>query len=394
MGTRLAFYAGMNLTDQLDRLAAWEASPYPVVSLYLNTQPNQHGRDQHHAFVRKELKARGGTYSSGSAERESLDRDLDRIGKFLDSELQPSANGVAIFACSAGELFEAIQLPAPIDQHALYIADRPHLYPLARLESQHPRYAALLADTNTARIMVFAAGGLEDERSINGVKTRRTTQGGWSQARYQRHVENFHLQHVKEVIDALDEIVRRDDIQHVLLSCDEVALPLFREQMPKHLADKIVDTVKLDTQAPVGEVLNVTRDAMQTLNARTDDEKVDAAIGAYRAGGLGVVGVEDTLDALIKGQVDELLISASLREMQNLPDPAEIAAMADDAALADPPVEPMTAGEAAEADIQVVRLADELIAKAKQTAAKITFIENSDALAAYGGVAALLRFRI
>ena len=34
----------MPLIDQLDRLAAFEPAPYPVVSLYLNTQPNQHGR--------------------------------------------------------------------------------------------------------------------------------------------------------------------------------------------------------------------------------------------------------------------------------------------------------------------------------------------------------------
>jgi peptide subunit release factor 1 (eRF1) len=42
----------------------------------------------------------------------------------------------------------------------------------------------------------------------------------------------------------------------------------------------------------------------------------------------------------------------------------------------------------------VVRLADELITKATQTAARITFIEDASLLADYGGVAALLRFRI
>ena len=47
----------MTLTDQLSRLAAFEPSPYPVVSLYLNTQPNERGRDNFQAFVRKELKA-------------------------------------------------------------------------------------------------------------------------------------------------------------------------------------------------------------------------------------------------------------------------------------------------------------------------------------------------
>src|SRR4051794_6727227 len=148
----------MSLSEQLDRLAAFEPAPYPVVSLYLNTQPDQHGRDQHQAFIRKEFKARGRTYPQGSPERASLDRDLERITNYLETELQPSADAVAIFACSAGELFEAVQVGGTIEQHWLHIGDQPHLYPLARLESQYPRYAAVLADTHTARIMVFASG--------------------------------------------------------------------------------------------------------------------------------------------------------------------------------------------------------------------------------------------
>jgi peptide subunit release factor 1 (eRF1) len=57
-------------------------------------------------------------------------------------------------------------------------------------------------------------------------------------------------------------------------------------------------------------------------------------------------------------------------------------------------VEPVSAGEAGDTDPQVVRLADELITRARQTAARITFIEDPALLAVYGGVAALLRFRI
>src|SRR6476469_6938369 len=146
----------MTLTEQLDRLAAFEPSPYPVISLYLNTQANERGRDQFQTFVRKELKARSATYPARSSEREMLERDLERIAAFLDSNVQPSANGIAVFACDAAGLFETAQLDAPIAEHSLFIGDQPHLYPLARLASQYPRYAAVLADTRRTRILVVA----------------------------------------------------------------------------------------------------------------------------------------------------------------------------------------------------------------------------------------------
>ena len=388
----------MPLTDQLEKLARMEPVPYPVVSLYLNSQPNERGRDQFQAFVRQEFRARSATYPAGSSDRESLDKDVARITDYLENQVDPSSNGIAIFSCSAANLFEAIQLSAPIEQHWLYIGDAPHLYPLARLESKYPRYAAVVADTNTARIFVFATGELVNERLIQGMKTRRTHQGGWSQARFQRHVENFHLHHAKEIAEALERIVQQEGITEIFTAGDETILPLLREQLPKHLAEKIVDHLKLDAKAPVADVISATGDAMDRLNERGDIEKVEAAVGGYRGGGLGVVGPEETLAALIKGQVDELLITTNMNTLGGL-SPERTASMglnasADDSTLLEPAVEPAAGGEPAASDPHVVRLADELVTRAKNTGATVTFIEDSALLQPYGGVAALLRFRI
>jgi peptide chain release factor subunit 1 len=381
------------INEQLDRLAAFEPMPYPVVSLYLNTQPGQTGRDQFQSFVRAEFKSRSGTYPPGSPDRDSLDNDLERIATYLDTELEPSANGVAIFACSAGELFEAVQLTAPIEQHWLYIGDAPHLYPLSRIDSQYPRYAAVVADTNNTRILVFSTGELVTQQNVKGVKTRRTSQGGWSQARFQRHVENFHVLHVKEVVDALERIVQQEGIESIVIVADDVVTPLLRDQMPKHLGDKIVDHLKLDAHATLKQLFEATLEAMRRRDQRTDREKVAAAIGEFRSGALGVVGPDRTLDALVKGQVDELLITASLSALDPVNEKA-VAGIANDSTLLEPAVETEAAGEAAKADPQVVRLADELVTRATQTGARVTFIEDPSLLADHGGIAALLRFRI
>lgn len=382
----------MPLTDQLDRLARFEPVPYPVLSLYLNAQPNERGRDQFQTFVKQEFKARSQTYPQGSPDRESLDRDLERITAYLENDLQPSANGLAVFACDAAGLFEAAQMTAPIEQHWLYISDTPHLYPLARIDSRYPRYAAVVADTNSARIMVFATGELESQREVKNEKTRRTSQGGWSQARFQRNVGNSHQHHAKEVVEALGRIVTQEDIQQILIAGDDVILPLLREQMPKTLADKVVEDLKLDAKTPLSDVLTATMEAMGRLNERTDREKVEAAIGGYRSGNLGVVGPEATFEALLKGQVDELLLTATVDSLKNVSPRA--AAMANDSTLLEPAVETTAGGEAAQADPKIVRLADELVTRATQTGASVTFIEDAELLQPHGGVAALLRFRI
>src|SRR4029078_13226081 len=145
----------MTLTDQLERLAAFEPAPYPVVSLSLNTQSNQVGRDEFQSFVRKELKARAQTYPQRSSDREMLERDLERITRYLENDLQPSANGIAIFACDTGELFEAVQLDAPIDEHWLYLGDPPPLSwttcPTSRTSRTSPRSRGWSPSTRATR---------------------------------------------------------------------------------------------------------------------------------------------------------------------------------------------------------------------------------------------------
>jgi peptide chain release factor subunit 1 len=186
------------LSSQLDRLASLDSGPFPVVSLYLNLQPDQHGRDNFEPFLRKELADRVRTYSAQGPERQSLEQDAEKIREHVRT-IDPAANGLALFACSAADLFEPIPLAAPVSEHRLYISDQPHLYPLARLLDEYPRYAVVLADTHVARIFVFAANQLETEQDIAGVKTRRHKMGGWSQARYQRHMENYHVHHAKDM---------------------------------------------------------------------------------------------------------------------------------------------------------------------------------------------------
>jgi peptide chain release factor subunit 1 len=375
-----------SLEDRLKSLTALEPVPLPVISLYLDLRPNQHGRDDYDGFVRKVLPERMKAFPQGSMERDSFERDVARIQGYLGGELNRAANGLAIFASGGSGLFEAIQLDAPLDQHWLFVGSVPHLYPLARLIGKYPRYAAVLLDSHKARIFVFGLASIEQARQVTGEKTRRHSQGGWSQARYQRHIGNLHLQHIKEVIDTLDALMRDEGIDHLVAAGPDEALALLRDNLPPHLAEKLDATANLDLTASDAEVLQATLESFQDRTAETDAQRVQELLDGWRGGGLGVAGPEATLRALEMGQVEELLITGSLdalKPVQRLPDDA-----------APGPVRADTSAPQGAGDEMTVKLAGELVARAQQTGARIRFIEDPALLAEVGGVGASLRFRI
>ena len=345
--------------DRLDKLARMEPSSFPLLSLYLNTEVAGTGRHTYDIFVRKELHDRLKTLAEDSSDRDSLAQDIQRVELYLERELEPSTRGLALFSCYGLDFFDAFQFDVPFDRHRLVIGDRPHLYPLARLHDQYPRYAALLLDSHSARIFVFSTGMTEQSLNVQSPKTKHVKVGGWSQARYQRHVENAHLLHAKEVVERLDALVAAEGLEHIVVAGDEVIVAVLKAQMPERLASKLVDVLRLQIRSPEHEMLAATLEALRRKDQETDESFVRELLDQYRAGGLAVVGVKPTRNALQSGQVDTLAITAT---------PEQIA------------------GDETSAD-EMVRLA-------QQTSAAIRFIEDPGLLQPIGGVGARLRYLV
>src|SRR3982750_679560 len=94
--------------DHLERLLAFEPTSLPVISVYLNTQADQHGRTPDLApYLQREFKSIARTWPAASPERESFDKDAGKILAYIEDRLDESANGLAMFAChGSGEFFE------------------------------------------------------------------------------------------------------------------------------------------------------------------------------------------------------------------------------------------------------------------------------------------------
>jgi peptide chain release factor subunit 1 len=369
----------------LNQLLSFEPTPAPVISLYLDARVNEQGQRTFLPFVRKQLNERMRSYENQSEERQSFEEDFVRITRYLEGEIPGPVQGLAIFACSAAnDWFQVGHFEAPFEHNRLFISDRPHLYPLARLIDQYRRYAVVLADTNRAQIFVFAAGRAVEQQEVENVKTKHVKVGGWSQARFQRHEKNFHLHHAKEVIDQLDQIVRDENIEHVILAGnEETVIPLLREEMPKALAEKVIDALSLGIDTPEHELLEESMAAFRRHDSLTDMEKVERLLNEYRADDLGVGGVAETLAALSNGQVEEILLAAKPESL--VYDKEEVEK-----------VLTLYRGEQPLPDeLDQRSVADELVRRANVlSSATVTFIEDSKRLERLGGVGGFLRYRI
>jgi peptide subunit release factor 1 (eRF1) len=188
-------------------------------------------------------------------------------------------------------------------------------------------------------------------------------------------MDNVQAEHVRELVAALDTMVRAEDVAHIILAGDDVTTSQIKNQLPKELAEKVVEVLKLEIRTPEQEIMAAAATALRRHDEKTDAEVIERVLGDYRAGGLAVAGPDETRDALEKGQVDELYLTT---------------------AAADSPAD-ATSGERGpepEAASATPVAGDELVAKARQTSATVRFIEDGSLLSSVGGVAAALRYRV
>ena len=373
-----------NFNSLTKLLNAKPSSSGLFLSVYLRTEPNHTGKKDFDVFLKKRLNDHIGVTNEGTPERAALESDAEKINRFVDS-IDASTRGVAIFSCSSENgFFETFEFEVPFDDHYFYAFDRPFVYPLVRLIDQNPSFAVVAADTNAARIFVFKRGETVRREDIQNTKTNRTEVGGWSQMRYQRHIENFHQQHAKEVVGELEKIVQGTRIDRVVLAGDEaVIIPLLKAEMNDELSAKVIDVLSLNVNTPEHEIADASQKVVAEYDAKADKEMIDHLFEVNYEDGVGVTGFENVLSALFNGQVQEMYLSANVDDIVYRRDEVKLLFK--------------NYAPGLEEDLPEVSeresLVDQLIKLAAASADRVRFIEDPHLLKTVGGVGAILRYQ-
>jgi peptide subunit release factor 1 (eRF1) len=387
----------MKITKLIEKLGSMEPDGQPFLSIYINAEAGENGRDTYPIWLKTQLSGEEQKYKENEADTRRFNEVKNRINSFVEDEADAGANGIAIFAgFGEEEFFEAVQLDVPFPENTFHSNDRPHIFPLARAVYENPRYAVVWADTNKADIYVFGGetrirSDVDLESNVASIEndvTSGTSAGGWSQQRYQRRRENFHLQHAKEVIAELEELMKKVEVDHLVISGDEeTILPVFKPQLSKTLEEKLIGSVSISQYESADEIYEKTREVVTTERAVLEQKKIEQLNDAAKSSAqMGTLGVEETLEALANGQAEELIIASNIDSIDYSKKKVKKILKAYE------PGDDNAPPEAASAVDDAVEISDQLIIRAINTGARITFIKDESLLANDGGVGAILRF--
>jgi peptide chain release factor subunit 1 len=376
----------MEITKELRTLARFTSETLPVLSVYLNTQwRDQHQRERAITFLERHLRQAQALEPETPEALESLTHDLARLTQWSQQHLHNTGEratpGVALFACAGADLW--IELPAPVPfEDEFTIADRPMLRQLARLDDDYTNALLVLVDSRTARVYEVVLGGFLAEVDFASDVPRRHKQGGWAQARYQRHVKEHVDRHHKEVADYVASYMQSHPHTQLLVSGPTEIVANFCQWLPPSLQAQVIETASLAMHDDRQRILEVARDALQRHEREVELATVERLLNSAAAGGLATVGLQETLAAVNTGRVHQLVLQRDLQvrggRCLNCSNLSE-----------DLPAQCSVCG----GEVSAVELGEAMVSGVLQTDGFVEVVEPTARLATYEGVGAFLRYR-
>lgn len=282
----------------------------PVTSVYLNTDGSEFPRAVDYearldALLRDVRKIAEGR---PERERDAVLADADAISRWVRSDFtRGDIRGIGVFS-SGGEILDTVQTAIRVRSTAR-VNDRPYVVPLEVLVGRAYHIGLVLIERDQARIFRYRLGRFEQYTGLVSDVHRQHSQGGWSQARFERSVDEEVHQHMKEAAEILLRAHEADPLDAIVVAGPRVGALEFIDLLHPYLKDLVHgDPISVDVNAGSDELRGRMEEVEQQLVSSRRSELLQRLAAARGSAEKGVWGLRAVVDAVNRKAVEILFV--------------------------------------------------------------------------------------
>jgi peptide chain release factor subunit 1 len=372
--------------DLLRRLAGVDAGDGAVLSVYVNLDPaefataNARSTAISSAVNDAARIVEGDDRDLSHDARTALREDVERVREYLEGADFAETRGVAVFAAGHVGFFEALHLPTAV-QSSVAVDVTPNVAPLA--SGPEGSWLVVLVSRSSGRLLRGGPDGLREEGAVDDDVHGQHQKGGWSQARYQRSVDEDARNHLERVAKAVGQRHERAPFEHLLIGGPEDALADFEGMLDQKMSDLLAGRVDVDVEnTNADEVAEAAAETMREHEEKEQTELLGRLEEGLGRGERAAAGLDDVLAALNEQRVETLLVDAGF---------SATGAQCPSCGL----ITSRTGGNCPADETELEERPDIVAAAAERVLAqdaKVVALRERPELESHGGIAAVLRF--
>lgn len=313
----------------VSRLASVETGPGWVVSCYLKLEPRDRARGKYLIKLKNRIKnaqewleGRGVSRS----DRQLVDGDLQRVYDYLENPANlPVGRGIAVFASTPRELFEAVPLPQ-VFRSRLAVDRGPLVRELTALDDEFGMVICVVYDRMKARYFMITAFGVEEIigtlpgdvgragkfRAKGSTAAWGSIAGVMGEHNYNQRIRVEKHRHYATIAQRLFQMGRWTAIRGFVLAGVGTDAGAVEPHLHPYLREHVLGAARLN---PKNVTPNEVMEAVLDVRSTKEREWEAAHIGQLEEGvgsRWAVNGMEASLRALARGQVRTLLVNPTL----------------------------------------------------------------------------------
>jgi peptide chain release factor subunit 1 len=299
--------------NQLRELARFRAQHGCAISLYLDLDPSvtptpDVAATRMHALIDEIERSEAARRPELTHEqREGLRKDVERLRAFFENEFdREGSHGFAVFCAQLDNVWR----PTPLSERVpdlVKVGRTLHLAPLVPLVGRGEGALVAVVSRERGDLYRLHESRLEEVVEHFHEQPGRHDQGGWSQSRYQRHIEKLVHDHLKDVAETLDRHVRELDHPPVVIVVAEETRAELEETLSHEVKNAIVGWTNADAHAGPAELLADVEPLLESHHAAQEAEAVENWKAEAGRNGRATSGWGPTLEAASDGRVELLL---------------------------------------------------------------------------------------
>lgn len=296
----------VKLKKHIIALATLPETKSPVISVYLDMK-DPYGRQRADLMAWSQVVR----HSFHGAARRDFDEAFEEVVSFVDE--RPACRSVAIFS-RWGEypMFLPLRFNVPMET-SFHVGGLPLIHPLVELKDRFNRFVLVMTNSEAARIYEISLGQVSESLMASRPEIRERLGREWTREHYHNHRRHRDHLFVKEKVEIIERLMSKRGHNTLLLAGEPRFIARLREALPHRLRMRIGGEIGVgvrDTHIP--EVIDLAIRSFLDQEERESHDAVRLLHEAVRRGGLGVVGMDQTLRVLQAGQVDLLILSRDL----------------------------------------------------------------------------------
>jgi peptide chain release factor subunit 1 len=300
---------------QLRELAAFRTENGCAISVYVNLDPSDvptpgDAQSRMNALLTEAEKSDRSDLAHDA--RAGLRRDFERIARWFDDDFERGGSrGLAIFAAANDNFWSTVALPEPVADGVRVNRDF-YLAPLVPLVSRSDGAIVVVVGREQGHLFRLRDGRLQEVAQQFDEQPGQHDQGGWSQSRYQRHIEKLVSEHVKGVAEELDKTRRRMQAPKIVLVCSDEMRAEVSDALSSEARESIAGWTQAEAHATPSQLLAAVTPVLEQAQAKDERETIERWREEAGRNGRAAAGWAGTLEAASDGRVDLLLFQKGI----------------------------------------------------------------------------------